>query len=230
MSAVGPADPTPAPQRWFARRRRRWYKVAVTRPRRDHAAFTLVELLVTAALILIMYALLYGPWTENYQEKQIRACAKQLQHLHVALQIYAADHRGWYPAVPGAASADIPLSLLVPRSTAQTELFLCPGTKDPPLPSAQPFAGHRISYAYYMGYQGQGSPTDVLLTDEQVDIQPKVARQLLFSPDGKPPGRNHRRFGGNLLCRDGSVLASPPHAPRDLNPPAGVVLLNPRPR
>ncbi len=180
------------------------------------------------ALILIMYVMLYGPWTENYQEKQKRACQKQLQLLHVALVIYAEENRGWYPWVRDATTSDVPLNLLVPRCTVQTDLFICPGSKDPKLPATKPIAGRVISYAYYTGYQREGTPTDVLMSDEQVDSQAKIAQQLAFSPDGKPPGHNHRKFGGNLLHRDGSTEPSPPLAARDLTFPATVTLLNPR--
>ncbi len=190
--------------------------------------FTLIELLVTVALILVMYVMLYGPWTQNYQRKQLRACAQNLQLIHVALQIYADEYRGWYPAVAEAGTADVPLSLLIPRDTAQTALFICPGSRDAPVPDAQPFAGRVISYAYYMGRQRGGDAATVLLADRQVDTQPKVAQQLVFSPDGKPPGNNHRRWGGNLLREDGAVEESPPLAGRDLPVPPGVILLNPR--
>jgi prepilin-type N-terminal cleavage/methylation domain-containing protein len=194
-----------------------------------HRGFTLIELLITVALILVMYVMLYGPWTQNYQEQQKRACAKNLELIHVALQIYAADHRGAYPFVPGAATADVPLSLLIPQCTVQTELFVCPGGKDSKLPDALPFAGRKISYAYYMGYARQDDSPDVLLSDRQVDTQRKVAQQLVFSPDGKRPGNNHHKWGGNFLLRDGSVQASPALAARDLPVPSAVVLLNPKP-
>ena len=52
---------------------------------------------------------------------------------------------------------------------------------------------------------------------------------MVFSPDGKPPGNNHHKFGGNFLFADGSVQSSPPRLTFSLAVAPGVVLLNPKP-
>ena len=192
-------------------------------------AFTLIELLVTFALMLVLYVMLYGSWSRNYQEKQKLACEKNLQLIQVALQIYSQDHAGRWPLVPHAATAEIPLSLLVPQYTAATQIFICPGSTDRKLSEAQPFGERTISYAYYMGHQATDSTNSVLLSDRQVDAAPKVEKQLVFSPDGKPPGANHHKFGGCFLFADGHTEQSPAYSTRDLPCPSPVVLLNPRP-
>jgi hypothetical protein len=52
---------------------------------------------------------------------------------------------------------------------------------------------------------------------------------LVFSLDGKPPGNNHHKYGGNFLLADGSVQNSGPQLTFSLAGQAGVVLLNPKP-
>jgi len=47
----------------------------------------------------------------------------------VALQIYAGDFSGRLPAVTNAPTSEAPLSLLVPRYTVDTSIFICPGGK-----------------------------------------------------------------------------------------------------
>jgi prepilin-type N-terminal cleavage/methylation domain-containing protein/prepilin-type processing-associated H-X9-DG protein len=190
--------------------------------------FTLVELLVVMALMCIMYVMLYSPGAKYYQQRQKAACARNLQLIHVALNIYAAENRGRFPVVPGAATSEPPLSLLTPRCTADTAPFICPGTKDKRLPAAEPFASRRISYAYYMGRQARDDATAPLMSDRQVDTRTKAQSELLFSPDARPPGNNHRQFGGNILFCDGHVETCDTHAPRELPASPPVLLLNPR--
>ncbi|NQU10635.1 type II secretion system protein [bacterium] len=196
---------------------------------RARAGFTLVELLITLALMIIMYVALYGSFARSHQEKMKIVCRKNLQAVHLALQLYAADHRDAYPFIRDATTAEPPLSLLVPRYTAATDIFICPGTKTRPPPQAPGFGGRPISYAYYLGHGRNDGSETVLMSDRQVDTAAKVAAQLVFSPDGKPPGDNHKNYGGNLLSADGRVEESPPHASRDLPCPPGITLLNPKP-
>ncbi len=86
--------------------------------------------------------------------------------------------------------------------------------------------GGRISYSYYMG-RAKGSAQLPVLTDAQVDTTPKIAGQLVFSPDGKAPGNNHGRNGGNILFCDGHVENSPARASVALPINPGETLLNP---
>ena len=120
-------------------------------------------------------------------------------------------------------------TLLVPRSTTVTEIFVCPGSRDNKLPEGEPFAKRRISYSYYMG-RGKIDGAQVLLSsDEQISSFPKIKRQQMFSETGKGPGANHAKAGGNLLFCDGEFRAVKPRASRDYLFPTNVVLLNPRP-
>ena len=190
--------------------------------------FSLLEMLITIALIFVLFVMMYGSGSRSYQTRQKLACQKNLQTLFVALQIYANDHDGAFPVRSGAQVAEEPLSLLVPRYTSLTEPFICPGSKDARLPEGESFEKRRISYAYYMGRRAADS-AELLMTDRQIDSQPKIRGQPMFSTDGKAPGNNHHKYGGNLLFGDGHLEISPAAAPISQVLTQGVVLLNPRP-
>ena len=195
-------------------------------PRR---AFSLIELLLVLGIILVLSGLLYSSNSRSYQTRQTAACQKNLQTIALALEVYAGDSHGAFPVVKTAATSEEPLSLLVPKYTAATGPFLCPGAKESPLPEAESFAARRISYAYYMGWRSTNAGT-ALVTDRQVNTQPKTRGQPLFSADGKGPGSNHGKFGGNILFIDGHAEAAAAAAPFNLTPPPEISLLNPRPR
>jgi prepilin-type processing-associated H-X9-DG protein len=191
-------------------------------------AFSLVELLIVLALIITLTTLMWSHSSGNYQRTQKELCQDNLQKCYMALQIFANDHDGRLPAATDAQNAETPLSQLVPRYSADTTIFICPGSKDAPLPSGVGFEQRKISYAYYMGRQLTGAAA-ALMSDRQVDTSAKAAGQPLFSATGKPPGDNHSKFGGNVLFTDGHAEFSPAAAAFALPLGDGVVLLNPRP-
>jgi prepilin-type processing-associated H-X9-DG protein len=121
-----------------------------------------------------------------------------------------------------------PLGLLVPHYTVDTSIFVCPGGKDAPLPSGISFTNRKISYAYYMG-QRLGDAQQPLMSDRQVNALPKRAGDPVFSAEGKPPGNNHSKYGGNFLFGDGHADLTPPQLSFSLVTTQGVVLLNPKP-
>jgi prepilin-type processing-associated H-X9-DG protein len=187
-----------------------------------------LELLIVATLISILFVLFYGSGTRRHQQSQKKACQKNLLKLHIALEIFANDHEGSFPVLPGAQTAEEPLALLVPRYTVDSGSFICPGSKDAPIASGAPIAGGKISYAYFMGRRLMDSQ-ELLLTDRQIDTRPKNAGQNVFSTTGKPPGNNHRQYGGNYLFADGHLEMSSVTAPFPLVWTQNVVLLNPKP-
>jgi len=191
------------------------------------AAFTLVEMLITLALILILFVMMYGFGSRSHQQQQKIVCQKNLTTIHVALEIFANEHDGAFPMRADAATSEAVLAQLVPKYTAATAPFICPGSKDKPIPEGESFENRRISYAYYMG-QRLGSSGELLMSDQQVDALPKIKGQRVFSTDGKRPGNNHHRYGGNLLYGDGRVEMISAIAPFSLLATQGVVLLNPK--
>jgi hypothetical protein len=184
--------------------------------------------MITMTIMIILYLMVFGFGSEQNQRQQRRKCRTNLQKLYVALQIYANDNAGRFPVVADARTSEEALAVLVPRYSADTAIFICPGSKDPLLPPGEPLARGGISYAYYMGRRA-GETTTVLLSDRQVNTLAKTAGQSAFSSTGKPPGNNHHKYGGNLLYCDGGMQSSPPVLTIALPLATNVTLLNPRP-
>jgi len=189
--------------------------------------FSLVELLVTLALLIFMVVLMHGFGSRSNQMRQKKACGHNLQTIFMALQIFANEHEGQFPLVPSAKSSEEALSLLVPRYTVASDRFICPGSKDSSIPSAAPLLDRRISYAYFMGHR-LGGTAEVLMSDRWIDSQPKNKGAPVFSPNGKAPGNNHHQYGGNFLFSDGEVRSSGPKAAFDVSWNPNIVLINPR--
>jgi prepilin-type processing-associated H-X9-DG protein len=187
----------------------------------------MLEMLVTVAIILILTTMYWGSNSGARQRLQ-NGCQQNLQKLYVALQIYGNDQSGKFPVVPTARSSEDALDVLVPRYDSDTSIFLCPASGLSPLPPGESIAKHKIGYAYYMGRSAADS-SEALMSDGQVDTLAKTPGQLIFSDTGKPPGNNHKKYGGNLLFCDGHTEWIQAHVPISLSLTQGVVLLNPRP-
>jgi prepilin-type processing-associated H-X9-DG protein len=186
----------------------------------------LIELLICVAIILILSAAYFGPNNSNRQRALKRACQKNLEKIYVSMEIYANEHNGAFPVVSGARTSEEALDTLVPRYTSDTSPFICPASKDRPLPAGESLRSCTISYAYYMGCYITNS-AQVLMSDRQVDTQAKSAGQAVFSTSGKGPGSNHRKFGGNFLYCDGHTEMSPSVASVPLGLAQNQRLLNP---
>jgi prepilin-type processing-associated H-X9-DG protein len=189
----------------------------------------MLELLIVVAIILVLFTLYFGGGTRGYQLKQIQNCSKNLENVYVALKIYATENNDRFPVLSTAKTSEGPLSQLVPRCTTGTEFFICPGSKDSKLPDAQPFADRTISYAYYMGHTTKDGAEQPLMSDRQVNGFPKLPGDLLFSQDGKRPGANHKKYGGNVLFCDGNIQSSTPVSAFTLTNAPNTTLLNPKP-
>ena len=190
--------------------------------------FSLVELLITLALIVVISSLYFGSSSPGHQRNAQKTCHANLQKIFLALEIYANDHKGTFPALTNAATSEAPLALLVPRYTADTTVFICPGSKDAPLKPGEPLNRHKISYAYYMG-RPAGDAGAALMSDAQVSTNAKTLGEPIFSANGVAPGNNHHTFGGNILFGDGHVDLTPPQLAFSLTITQGVILLNPKP-
>jgi len=190
--------------------------------------FSLIEMLITLAIILILFTMMYGFGSKRNQMSQKKRCQGNLQKAYIGLQIYATEHDNQFPWVTNAATSEDPLDVLVPRYSADTGIFICPGSKDSALPPGESLRKGRISYSYYMGNKSDAAPA-ALLTDKQVNTNAKLAGEALFSDTGKMPGNNHHKYGGNVMFTDGSIRSSPSLAAFDLPMRTNVVLLNPKP-
>jgi prepilin-type N-terminal cleavage/methylation domain-containing protein/prepilin-type processing-associated H-X9-DG protein len=209
------------------------YKPNVTRVQpKTSAGFSLIELLISLALIAVLTALMFGVASGKHQRTQKQLCADNLQKIYLALQIYANDFGGALPANTNAQTSEAALNPLVPKYSVDTSIFVCPGGRDSDIPSGEPLTRHKISYAYFMGHHlsaTSSGASDLLLSDRQVNTEPKATGEWVFSRDGKAPGNNHHKFGGNFLFSDGSVTASGPQLTFSIEVPTNIVLLNPKP-
>src|SRR5437588_7927003 len=113
--------------------------------------FSLIELLVVVALMIILTTMYWGSNSGTRQKKLQASCQDNLQKIYIAMEIFARDHSDRFPEKQGALRSEEPLELLVPKYTSDTSVFTCPGSKDPTLPSGEAFGKRTISYAYYMG-------------------------------------------------------------------------------
>jgi len=183
-------------------------------------------LLVVIAILVVLVTLYWAPGSDRRQRALQAACQRNLEKIGVALQIYANDNAGRYPSLPNATRSEEAFALLVPRYTSDTAVFVCPASKDVVPNPANSLTNSKMSYACYMGC-GSSNSQDVVVTDAQVNTESKSAGELVFSPDGNPPGNNHGKKGGNLLFSDGHVSAVPPRAPFPLPIRKEERLLNP---
>ena len=197
-------------------------------PIQAQAGFSLIELLITLALIIILTTMMWGFGSANRQRAEKKACQQNLSKIYLAMQIYANDYGGKLPANTNAQTSETALDVLVPRYTVDTSIFICPGGRGSALPEGESFRKRRISYAYYMGVH-LNDAQQALMSDRQVNTQAKNAGDYAFSTTGKPPGNNHHKYGGNFLFGDGHMEMTPAQVPFSLAVTQGVVLLNPRP-
>jgi prepilin-type N-terminal cleavage/methylation domain-containing protein/prepilin-type processing-associated H-X9-DG protein len=189
--------------------------------------FSLIELLVVLAIIVVLSTMFFGFGSPDYQKVEKKNCQGNLQKIFLALEIYANDNRGVFPIAANASTSERPLELLVPRYSADTSLFICPGSEDKPTPSGEPLSKYKISYAYYMGVHFGGAQA-ALMSDAQVNTNSKTVGDQIFSTTGKPPGNNHHKFGGNVMFSDGHVELSKAKLEFPLPVNQGVELLNPK--
>ena len=190
--------------------------------------FSLVELLVTLALMIVLATMLFGFSSAKRQRTAKQLCGDNLQKIFLALQIYANDSRGYFPRVTNAVTSEDALDLLVPKYSTDTSIFICPGGRDSAIPDSESLRKHKISYAYFMGRRAD-QPTNMLAADRLVDVAPKRNGELVFSANGKSPGNNHHKYGGNFLLADGSVTPSWAQLALPALDTNGIVLLNPKP-
>lgn len=188
--------------------------------------FSILELLIVVAILLTLTTVYWGASSGSAQKKRLQSCRNNLQKIFVAMQIYTAEQAGNFPYVTNANTSAVALNVLVPRYTADTTVFICPGSRNPPQTGSASLLEQKISYAYYMGRR-KTAAAEPLLSDKQVDTLAKTPGQILFSPDGKPPGNNHHKYGGNVLFCDGRTEPSPVRAAFSLGLTQGVVLLDP---
>jgi prepilin-type N-terminal cleavage/methylation domain-containing protein len=196
-------------------------------PRGNNAAFSLIELLVVLAVILVLTTMYWnhGP---SKRDIELGSCRHNLEKIYLAMLIYAHDNADKYPVSTNAVTSEDALAPLVPHYTSDTAIFICPGRGTGSLPEDKSFRDWKISYAYYMGRRATENDK-VLMSDEQINTASKSRGSTVFSETGRPPGNNHGKGGGNFMMGDGSVISSAGNAPFPISVTQPIVLLNPKP-
>jgi prepilin-type processing-associated H-X9-DG protein len=175
----------------------------------------------------VLTTLFLGQGGPSRRDRGLTSCRHNLEKIYLAMEVYAHDYHDSFPVAAGSRTAEDALAPLFPRYTSDTEMFICPASRDVPLPPGQSFRNGKISYAYYMGRFYTNDT--VVMSDEQVSTLPKSNGAMVFSNNSEPPGNNHGKNGGNFLLCDGSVVSSQGDAPFSLMFTPPVVLLNPKP-
>ena len=70
------------------------------------AGFSLVELLITLALMLIMTTMMWGFGSASRQRAEKKACQQNLSKIYLAMQIYANDYAGKLPETTNARTSE----------------------------------------------------------------------------------------------------------------------------
>ena len=182
----------------------------------------MIELLISTVILVVLYAVVFAPSAEQVRVKRFADCAERMRKIHLELGVYANEHDGAFPVLPGASGSEPVLSLLVPKCTSDTSVFACPGSGREALAQGVPFADGRISYAYAMGLSRKDGAVVPLLADALCASGSRASGA--FSMDGKGAGNNHGAHGGNVLFIDGHVEAVA--ASRSLTLPAHAAWLN----
>lgn len=183
-------------------------------------------MIVSMAICVMLYAVLFAPSAEQVRQRKFAGCAENLRKMHLALGVYASDHNGAFPFVVGATTAEEALGVLVPSCISDTSVFACPGSGRKAPEAAKPFTEGRISYAYAMGLNRNDPPSTPLAADALQGGRTPAG--VAFSTDGKGTGNNHQNFGGNVLFIDGHVEQRTAQSTSSEPLPSRAKWLNPR--
>jgi prepilin-type processing-associated H-X9-DG protein/prepilin-type N-terminal cleavage/methylation domain-containing protein len=172
---------------------------------RSQAGFSFIELIVVMCIGVVLYAMVAGPSEATKRKREMAQCTEHLRKLHLTLGLYAAEHDGKFPAVPGARRTEDVLRVLAPKYTTDATFLACPVEGG--------------GYSYVMGLKK--ADTNALIAADRLRTPHPASGGTIFDEKG-----NHGA-GGNLLFTDGHVETVGATAPRNLTLPPGAILLNP---
>ena len=132
------------------------------------AGFTIIELLVVAAVFFIMIAVL-TPFVKMARERAIKMqCANNLREISLGLHAYAADHNDVFPAK---------LSDLHPNYVANNKMFDCPASKTEG-------TSQKPDYSYAANLRESSNPKEAIVAD--------------LDGNHKKPGKHILRIDGSV--------------------------------
>lgn len=139
---------------------------------RVRRAFTLVELLAVLAIIGVLAGLIYSLVGSTRDKAKGAKCASNLRQIGIAMQVYAIDHKGRFPAAYNSAEGAWSNAL-----TAQGYLPLINTVFQCPSDPYSPLVPRPRSYVYCsLGmFNGSGEPDNYSNTTYQQQIS-KVSR------------------------------------------------------
>ncbi len=91
-------------------------KVPTAAGTHDHRAFTLVELVVVLALVLILGLMVVPAISKSHYQSRVTACTANYRQWGVACNLYANDHSAFFPSFnldgPGGSAWDVSLDMI----------------------------------------------------------------------------------------------------------------------
>ncbi len=127
-----------------------------------------------------------------------KLCADRLARLGKALQLYAADHAGAYPVLPGPGEADVRLLPLLKRFGVTTKDLYCPVEEGP---GGKPYAYHSYRAKGAGGWPNWMAEKHLVVRKSPADTW--LMADYLGKDQRGPHSPTERAF--NFLCADGSV-------------------------
>jgi len=165
---------------------------------RHCAAFSLIELLVSLAIIAVLAALSFVSYPLVMEKTRSTACTSNLRQMGAALHAYVADHEQRMPNV-----IDQNFREILEPYADRGNIFMCPS--DP-----HRKWGDGSSYQWIEGLSGQLFTSLKLGDDEMVlenahDIPVACDKGSWHRLQVKPSRKNGEEAGFNYLYADGSV-------------------------
>jgi prepilin-type N-terminal cleavage/methylation domain-containing protein len=190
------------------------YRIRSPYGSRDHWGFTLIEVLIVAAIIATLTGLLLPVITKSRRMGARLNCQANLKQVGYALIMFAGEFDEFFPTEywngAGAAkynnNSGLTLGMLYPKYVSELQLFVCPGSRDP-VPVAQLVAA--------AGNTGQFSVfTTVASYGYQRTLLDKALEKVIIVADedaigtadlNVPSTPNHNYEGANCLWIKGEV-------------------------
>ena len=129
----------------------------------ERGRFTLIELLMVVAMILILTGLLLPAVGKALRRAEIISCTSNLKNIALSIFSYGNDHNGWFPFEPAITATNDydnmykvvlhSFKLLCPTYLPNPEIFVCPGAmqEKPASVSDAVWTKMNVAYAYQPG-------------------------------------------------------------------------------
>ncbi len=159
--------------------------------------FTLIELVVVIAIILILAAMLFPVFERAVKSAEATSCLANIRHIGLAAQMYARDHDLYLPPalidVPGNSLKDCWDILLQPY-LGSSDIYLCPADESP---TAGPSYTNSLKHSYGINLDVAmvGGYAGASLIETQIDNPAEV---ILFFDLGQPNSFGWRTSWGNM--------------------------------